>query len=339
MDRSRAALYLTMGEPYINSIWFEMFKKNAMDDIDMLYIAVDPQRNDIPVANRDYFIKLFSNHPKVTILHNSHASLQSSLQSLFNNCREKYYVLLQDDCFVTKKHGLVPYFDDIETGYYDIIGTPLRNYTPQSFHDQLKKAFGGKDADWGYYPFQHIGYSLWQNMVFGKTQDMLDTGAKFDQLSYGGDSFIDFLGFNTMDSVGLDIFVPEVLKLRMMGKKFGYNDQGFLSRDDLQDYLNQRGVFTGSNAWLHLGTMSNFYGELLRLDEIKKDTDPTTKLETARRVAWYLLFTSWYPEVEKAIPAWGKQVNDYLKQLYLVLQFDKRDFGKRLQIYSELLKK
>jgi hypothetical protein len=81
MNRSRAALYLTMGEPYINHLWFEMFKKNAMDDIDMLYVVVDPPRDIIPATNRDYFINIFKDQPKVTLLQHFFTDVKKNITS------------------------------------------------------------------------------------------------------------------------------------------------------------------------------------------------------------------------------------------------------------------
>jgi hypothetical protein len=339
MKTNRAALYLTMGEPYLNELWFELFKRNALDDIDMLYVAVDPPRDDIPSDNRNYFINIFTEHPKVTILHNGAPSLTSALQTLYHNCKEKYYVLLQDDCFVLQNHGLVPYFDQIESGYYDIIGSPLRNYYPQSLQDQLIEQYGGDDKDWGYYPFLHAGFSYWQNMVFGKTQDMLDTGATFEYGGYGPLSKVDFLDKPMPESSGFDIFVPEILMHRKAGKKMGYNDQVHLTRDDLQDYLNKRGGFTGNAPWVHLGGFSNFYGDIVQFKEKEKTTDPGVIKEYERRSAWYMLMIGWYPQVKKALPKYDKKLNDYIIYLYQMLGFTKRDFKKRLQIYSELVKK
>lgn len=336
---NRAALYLTMGEPYLNELWFDMFKKNGLDDIDMLYVAVDPQREDVPKENRDYFIKLFTGHPKVTILHNPEATLKSALQTLYRNCKQKYYVLIQDDCFLLQKHGMVPYFEQIESGYYDIIGSPLRNYTPQSLQDQLIEQYGGDDKDWGYYPFLHAGFSYWQNMVFGKTKDMLDTGAEFDYGGYGPEKKVKYLDKPFADSAGLDIFVPEILMHRKAGKKMGYNNQNHLTRDDLTDYLNFRGGFSGNAPWVHLGGFSNWYGDIIQNVEHEETTDPGMIDEYERRVAWYLLCTYWYPEVGRALPKWKKQVNCYIDHCRMKFGFDKRDLPKRLQIYTELLKK
>jgi len=337
--RSRAALYLTMGEPYLNEMWFDMFKKNGMYDIDMLYVAVDPSRDDIPKDNRQYFIKLFTGHPKVTILYNSEPTLTSALQTLYHNCKEKYYVLIQDDCFLLQKGAMAPYFDLIESGYYDIIGSPLRNYTTQSLQDQLIDQYAGDDKGWGFYPFLHAGYSYWQNMVFGKTQDMLDTGAKFEYGGYGPEKKVDYLDEPFTESVSIDIFVPEILMHRKAGKKMGYNDQVHLTRDDLQDYLNRRGGFTGNAPWVHLGGFSNWYGDIIQHVIQEKTTNPGIITEYERRVAWYVLFTFWYPQVEKALPKWTKRVNDYINHCRMVHGFDKRNFQKRLKIYGELAHK
>lgn len=337
--RSRAALYLTMGEPYINELWFDLFKKNGMHDIDMLYVAVDPERDDVPKDNRKYFIKIFEGHPKVTILHTKEPSLQCALQTLFRKCKEKYYVLIQDDCFLLQKHAMNHYFDLVESGYYDIVGSPLRNYYPESLHNQLIDQYAGKDKDWPFYPFKHAGYSYWQNMVFGKTQDMLDTGAKFDYGAYGAEKKVDYIDKPFIESSGLDIFVPEILMHRKAGKKMGYNDQVHLTRDDLQDYLNRRGGFTGNAPWVHLGGFSNWYGDIIQRVTQEKTTNPGIIVEYERRVAWYVLCTFWYPQVKKALPKWEKRVKNYIFHCRGVHGFNKRDFQKRLQIYGELVHK
>ena len=337
--RSRAALYLTMGEPYLNELWFELFKKNGMDDIDMLYVAVDPVREDIPENNRKYFIKLFTGYPNVTILHNPKASLTSALQTLYRNCKEKHYVLIQDDCFLLQKGAMNHYFDLVETEQYDIVGSPLRNYTPQSLHNQLIDQYAGDDKDWEFYPFRHAGYSYWQNMVFGKTRDMWDTGTKFDYGGYGPEKKVGYIDEPFTESVGLDIFVPEILMHRKAGKRMGYNDQVHLTRDDLQDYLNRRGGFTGNAPWVHLGGFSNWYGDIVQHLKQVKTTDGGVIAEYERRVAWYVLFTFWYPQVKKALPEWTKRVNNYIIHCRGAYGFNKRDFQKRLQIYGELVHK
>ena len=238
-----------------------------------------------------------------------------------------------DDCIVFRPDALDYHFKSIENNKFDVVGSPLRNYTPEEVDKQLKTIFNYSELENEL--LQRYGYAFWQNLFFGKTKDALNTDLRMNVETLPAGQHISFLGKSFQYHIGIDVFVGFSWQLRKMGLRFNYIKQGHTTPHDVYRYIIMEELFNGNYAWTHLGNMSSLTGYLR---QGWQEIIPTQSIseEYQRKLAWWEIMMECYP-LEKDIPQYVKVQKEVLEKIENKLALNREEINKLKFVYKKLL--
>lgn len=196
------------------------------------------------------------------------------IRKLVENTKADYIMLIEYDGIIFGKGFVDENFKLLESGEYDVIGSPR-----MSCGTDIAKLAADK---WGlnYEGEGDNGPNFWPNFLFTKTKHLLATDRNFGSHHWKpGEHMIPFDILNPYDyDIGGDTFVNTSLQLRAMGLKIKEIPQYHAHPDDLENYKKNTGIFDGKCRYFHIGSLS---GDVFR---------PQTEMEQReleRRLVWH----------------------------------------------------
>jgi hypothetical protein len=272
---------------------------------------------------------------------------------LLDECQEELVVLLEDDCYIWKAGKIKECFEAIESGQYDVIGSP-RGSCSKDIWDLAK--------DKWHLDYSHIGDNgpnFWPNLLFTKKSILLATDRKFGARTWKVGETIEPLGkYAPQDDIAVgDTFVNTSLQLRNMVPKDRIREipQYHGSTDDQADYEKGANLFDGNAPWVHVGSLSSGVHGNLRDDQGRalgrrkidppKDTSmgnfPETdqeKMEWERRVAFWSMFMDYYMLGNAPDPIYEFR-EEYIKAVNRIIeayQLNRNRIAKRIALYRTI---
>lgn len=335
---SRAAFLPSVGDPfpllhtikYFNNIW--------QDEVDSLYIIV------ASVVEQEVVNLLLPllNHPKMKVTCICQ-ELQhgAAIDEMLERCTEDNILLIEDDSIIFKKGIVDHYFNLIESGEVDMIGSPRMSCHPKIAEMVQKK-----------YHLDYSGYgdkgpAYWPCFLWVKKEDLLHTDRDFKtHIWQPGDNIC---GHIVDETIFGDTFVHTSVQLRDMGLRILDIPQYHCGPDDFINRRVQRGIFDRHCGYLHFGSLSSGIGSYLLDDEnialayrshrpkvystLATPQSDTDKIEMTRRVAWWLeAYKSPFPDC-----TWKELYIKAINKLVTQFSISSIDINTWRDIYLEVI--
>lgn len=279
---SRAVILPTPGDPFLFNYWFSFYEKVWRLETDRLYIYVNGCGDNVweYLKNRIGTNAIFRYNRNQT----EHGT---AIKNILPLVKEQNVMLIEDDGFIFKSGAVSACFSMLESGNYDIVGSKRGSCGTQI----LKLA----QEKWGlqYDGLGDQGPNFWPCYFFTHT-DLLRQISNYGARFWSKGEIIEPFGVEAeIDQAG-DTFVEASLKLRgwIDKERIAIVPQNHLHPDDAENYKNRQGLWSGLTGWLHVGSLSSGFNNLLDVNKPlpPKPTDDFTKREYERRVAWWLRF-------------------------------------------------
>lgn len=329
---SRAALFPSVGDPFLVLHTLKYFWKYWQDEVDKLYLRVGSPVDPTVVEA----LQRATSHPKIEFSYTtSELAHGTNLQQLLSLCKEDHIILIEDDSIVFKKGIIDFYFQLLEKGSFDMIGSPRTSCHPE-ISSIVQKKFNLN--------FQGIGDqgpAYWPCFLWISAQNLRETDQEFTaHLFKAGDQL--FGRTLAVDSVG-DTLVWASLQLRDRGLRILDVPQYHCGPDDFSHKGTGYGIFSGACGYMHFGSLSsgiqsylldenNFPLKYRTLSNIKPAVpvyNPNDNAdEMARRIAWWIQASKCTLD-HPTFPKMYEEAIDRFANLYKVTQ-------KRVDMWTDL---
>lgn len=300
-EQSRAALLPHPADPFLLKYWLKFYQTVWHDEVDKLYILIN---SPIDIEVIEYMKTLVAADPSIELIYvDKQLEHGAAIDLLLQHCQEKYVVLMEDDCFVFKKGYLHQEFQELESGAYEVIGSP-RGSCGKEIWDEAQRKFHLDYSGYG-----DVGPNFWPAFLFTTKEILLSTDRYFGAKSWSRGEVIEPLEYVVQEEVCPgDTFVNTSLQLRAKGYKIKQIPQYHGSPDDLEHFEMQTNLFDGKAPWVHVGSLSSgVHGVLIDdkgralgkrnvMEPVEKPQVPGTcnsdgeRKEWERRVAFWQLF-------------------------------------------------
>jgi hypothetical protein len=162
----RAALLPTPGDPFMLAYWLRDYDA-WRSEVDELLVFVNGQTDPDAVA---YDRRIIEEHGGRMLYSPDSAGHDGALRRLLHETTSEYVVLCEDDAYVRHPVAVGEAFADIESGTFDIVGSPR--------HED----YAGQTMKWGTYRpggLTELRHGLWPAFLFMRRADLLATDERF----------------------------------------------------------------------------------------------------------------------------------------------------------------
>lgn len=275
---SRAVFLPTPADPFLIDLWFKYYQI-WKSEIDTLYVYANTP--DLEAA--EYVHKLCRDNGAVFFYSDHQIEHGEVLKRLLNHSKEEHIMFVEDDGFIFSKGTVAKYFEMLERNEYDLIGSP-RGSCSQEILDKAK-------AKWelDYSGLGDNGCNFWPNFFFCK-REYLQKVDNFGARHWNTGDVIKGLGNAEAECVG-DTLVEASIQLRglITKEKILEVPQYHGNTDDQIDWESATNIWDGNCPWLHVGSLSSGYLNLLDPDKQLPDAFNTEqeRLELERRIVFW----------------------------------------------------
>ena len=120
--KNRCAFLPSIGDPILSLLWIRQYKKNFRDFLNTLYVIIN---SGLEQEVKEFTKRRFEDsEAKVISIEPDTITHGGALKELFNNSYEELILLIEDDCFVLSSTAVDRCFRYIETGEFDLVGSP-----------------------------------------------------------------------------------------------------------------------------------------------------------------------------------------------------------------------
>jgi hypothetical protein len=346
--RSRAALLPHPADPFLFKYWLDSFKVWG-EEVDKLYILIN---SPIEKSVIDYMLSLVKDDPKIKAMYLGYQIEHgTALNEMLEVCRESYVLLVEDDGIIFKPGVVDRYFSLLESGDYDVIGSP-RGSCGREITEQAQIKFNLDYSGYG-----DVGANFWPNFFFTRKHILLETDRNFAARAWKKGEKIEPLDYIVEDEVCPgDTFVNTSLQLRAKGYKILEIPQYHGNTNDTEDYGKSTNLFDGKCPWVHVGSLSSGTHGVLKDDynrplgrrTIDAENGKTNlggfcsseeeKLEWERRVSFWELFLDHYEKSEQddTIPEFHYEYRKAIDRIVNHYELSPSRIAKRKVIYHTL---
>lgn len=340
---SRAVILPTPGDPFLLKHWMRYFTEVWGSEVDKLYVHLNT-----PVeASVLKYIENVLDHPQVYLKHTpEYRQHGDCINEILDDVVEDHIMLIEDDAYIFKKGYVDSFFDVLERGEADVVGSKRCSCS----HEILKKAEERWGLDWK--GVGDSGCNFWPNFLFIKKETLLKTDRKFNAKVWNRGERIEALDWVVdIDVVASDTFVHTSLQLHDMGLTMMYIPQYHGSPDDIQNYETKEFLFDGKAPWVHLGSLSSGFNGVLMDGQgrslanrtiltpqptalPKMCNTPGERREWERRVQFWQMFWEDTDAVglEEMHDLYGKAI----ERVIVEYRLNRKNILKRRRIYREL---
>lgn len=291
----RAALLPTPGDPFLLRYWLRNYTQTWRGEVDELRILINGQTDP---AILDYIRAIGEAAGAIVMVMPQLADDHGhAIGVLIEATSADTIMLAEDDCFVRHPGMVAAIFDRLESGEFDVAGSP-RGCASQ----EILEACWPRWPDSATSISHDQGHGLWPSFFFARRADLLTlTDRHFGARIWQAGEPVGGLGYIPNVVVSADTLVSASYQLRAAGLKIEHipqyriADAGFLPV-----------WFPHDPPWFHVGSLSSGYGfafagETGRMAlDVANDRD-TPPWEWARRIVWWERF--WKTADREQLPA------------------------------------
>lgn len=278
---SRAAILPTPVDPFMLNYWLHGFNTIWGEDVDKLYTLVNsPIQADVVE-----YVKKITQNPKIELIYiPQQIEHGDAINRALELVKEQYVMLVEDDCYITRRGVIDQCFHWLESGQFDIVGSKRGSCHPEIL-DRAQQLWG-----LSYEGLGDQGCNFWPNLFFSSKELLLKTDRNFGAKAWQKGTTIPQLGNHTVqnDVIYGDTFVWASLQLRGLvpEKRIKYIPQYHGHPDDLRHFDNHQFLFDGSAPWCHIGSLSSGVHGILTDSENRPLAYRVNKPEVIREIDW-----------------------------------------------------
>lgn len=291
-----------------------MAKNTWIDEVDTLYVLLNGD-TERPIA--EYIKSQFQELPNASVEYVP-GMIQhgTSLAMMTKKCEEELIMFIEDDGYIFKPGVVSEMFSHIESGDYDIVGSPRVSSSMEIQRVVAKKCNIDLSTP------GDTGVAFWPNFFFCKREDLLKTDLDFNAKGWDKGQYIKEIDWTVepdSDMVRGDTFVWGSIQLRALGLKCLSVPQYHLHPEWKSEKREKVNVWDGKAPWMHAGSLSgSLYGVLT--DDVGNAlafrslplapreagwtlpsyvTTPQERQEFEKRCAFYMLAYERYDNIEE----------------------------------------
>lgn len=320
---SRAVLLPATGDPFTLLFCLKFWKERWEDEVDKIYVNLNSEYFPKEVINE--LLARLSDEPKIHIIYHPAPTRPhgQGIKELVQVCQEDYVMLLENDAYIYKNNVVDRWFKKVESGEYDVVGSPRGSCTKE-LYDWEVKTFNLDVSGYG-----DVGPNYWPNFFIIKRENLLKTDLNFDSKEFpkGWERFME-------DNAG-DTFVWMSIQLHRMGLKFFNIPQHKASPTEFEDKENKQGNWYPPFQpmdYIHAGSLSSGWGGYMDDKPLPEMTE-ANKLEFENRCAWWTIAC-------QDIEGFTKFHDDYLNgiaRLIVRAGLNARNIDKKISLYKGIM--
>ena len=317
------AVLMTSVDPFVALLGYH-FSKNYIDEIDKLYILCGHPWKELGEFVGDYL----ADDPKVVYKYLPQITpLDKMYNTLLDMSHERNVMFLEDDGFILKKGAVGHYFNELESGKYNIIGSPRASCTP-GIWNQAKLKF-----KLNYEGAGDKGPNFWPCFLYTNRQLLEDTDRYFGDQRWEPHTYMHPLDWTTEEEEAGDTFVWMSLQMRALTGRILEIPQNKTIGNAYKkgDYIGDVGKHLD---WIHAGSLSSgiegfFDGNsYLRLKNTQKE-------ELESRAAWWNIAMHLKPY--DGVKGLKKDYVDGWRNFVQDLGLDTGNINKKISLFSTFL--
>lgn len=277
---TRSAFLSSAGDPFLGDFCLSLWKNRWYHEIDTIYIGYN-NHAEIPLQTSYEFLRKWEKDPKVRIIYTPMGIGNGNpiTQMLFNS-KEDSLLLLEDDGYIFTPGVVNEWFNLIESGKTDMIGSP--RYTAGKIGLVMEKKY-----NLDYKKLGDCGFGAWPNTFLCKRSDLLKTDLDFGSTKYPKGKYFKELDYTMENDEYTDTFTFAFIQLRSFGltmqdiPQYHTHPEDFLEKDRM--YL-----WEEEPTYLHGGSLSSGWNGYLQNPPII-NTDMEIKDMETRVSLWKLV--------------------------------------------------
>ncbi len=252
---SRCAFLSAGGDVLLLNLAIHFFKNVWQDEVDKMYICY----NGIIEPKVLEFAKKIAVHPKIEFLYVPYPlGFGLPFTTCFNASKEDLILLLEDDGYIYKKGLVDECFKLIESGEYDMVGSPRRSCSDGIWNKSKEK------YNLDYSGIDDVGPNFWPNFFFCKRSDLLKTTLDFGGHGWAKGEYVKELDFTAENEEAGDTFVWISMQLRALGLKAKTFNQCHAMPEEIEEYNKKFRNWQGQPfGWIHAGSLSSGWNGFL----------------------------------------------------------------------------
>lgn len=325
---TRSALLCSSGDPFVQCLFLKTFKKYWYDEVDKLYVVYNA---DIEKRVAEFVQQRFTD-PKIDFTYVNYCmQFGTPLTMLAKKSQEDTVILMEDDGYIFRKGFLDNYFKLIESGEYDIVGSP-RFSCSNGIAEATKAKY-----NLNYEGIRDVGPNFWPNFFLVRRGALMKTDLDFAARAWKKGETIPGLNYVCKEDEGGDTFIWMSIQLRAQGLKIKDVLQCHASPDEIEQ--KEAGTFKWAVpeefGWIHAGSLSAGWNAFLRgqYPLIPQMDYSLQELET--RVAFWTIASDLEPfkEIENYKDGYVEGIAKFVEHFNMNMGRIK----KKIAIYSDLL--
>jgi hypothetical protein len=249
---SRAAILPFSGDPFLLHYWLYYFDNIWSGEIDRLYIHMNYRADDDIIS---YIRKLCSDR-NIEFMYTDHMLQHGiAIDKILDIITEDIIMLIEEDAFIFKPGLVNYYFEQIEHGKYDIVGSKRTSCSPEIV-DLTRAIYNAYDSGSEY----DNGTNFWPCFFFCRKELLLKTDRHFHAKVWkNGDIIHQLNNYVVNKDLAGDTFVNTSIQIRSMvhNDRILYIRQDHGSPYDIKDAQYNRCIFDGNAVWTHVGSLSS----------------------------------------------------------------------------------
>lgn len=323
---TKAALLSTCGDPFITLLCIKLWRERWYDEIDHLYINFN-NHCQVPPEVVTEFISNIAKDPKITLIYHPNGIGNGPPQvELLKICNEDLILLLEDDFFIFEPGVVSGYFQRIESGETDLLGSP--RYTVGEVADAAKDKYGLDYSGLG-----DKGFAWWPTGFYCKREDLLRTDLDFGSKEYRTGEYFKEVNYTFRETCYTDTFVWTCLQLRSLGLRSEAIPQYHASPNEIEEFEKKELKWADNPGFIHGGSLSSGWGGYLsrRIPDL---SNQNAILEIETRVAFWTIASDLIEGFYNF-----KEIYEYgIEQLITNGNLNRGRISRKIEIYKNLMK-
>lgn len=326
---SRAAFVSSCGDPFLTLFVHKLFKERFYDEVDKFYVNVN-NHCGVPQEVISELLSRLASDKKTHIIYHPEGignGLPITEMTLISN--QDLLLLLEDDGFIFTPGVVDRCFKLIESGQYDIVGSP-RGSCGAEVWEALKQQYSLDYSGYG-----DVGPTWWPNFFFAKRNDFLRTDMNFASFRFPEGSKLPGSNYVFQEDNYGDTFVWASIQLRNLGLRAASVPQHKADPFEIEHKETKEQNWHESQQpfeWIHGGSLSAGWGGYLsgKLPDVSTDS---AKQEIESRCAFWLIVSD---TINGFLPFRNIYING-IETLIENAQLNRSHIERKAQIYRQVM--
>jgi hypothetical protein len=323
---NRCAMLSAGGDVFLSEMVLNFWKERWYDEIDTMYIGYN-NHAEVPLDIAYEFLRKWEKDPKVRIIYTPHGVGNGTpITQMLLNSKETNLLLLEDDSFVFTPGVVEGWFNLIETGVADIVGSP--RYSVGEVAENAKRKY-----DLDYSGMGDRGFGWWPSFFLCKRYDLLKTDLDFGSKKYPKGEYFKEVDHTFVEDSYTDTFTWASLQLRYMNLRSHDIAQNHAHPFDWEYQHTKQVMFANGNPeYIHGGSLSSGWGGYLN-----KKLPPVTNEMELKDIETRVAFWTIAKDMTSGYSGFRNEYHQAIRALISNAKLDKQRINDKYNLYRQLM--